>query len=299
VNLLITGAAGFLGSKLLASYIGVGITPHVIGRREVHGANSFRNIDVLDARALTEALTEIQPSHILHLASKGVTRDQSSLADLLLSNTVGTDNVLSAAASLRQRPQVFLLGTAYEYASSKNPLREDSLLQPGSAYAISKTASAHCMFKYRDELSMHYLRLFNVYGPGEPKERLIPYIVEAAKAGQQITLTGCEQIRDFMFIDDLVAAIAAVVEKSSKGPGVRFLNVGTGRPTTLKELVVRTDQQLKSRGIEAKITFAALPYRKDDPMVCVADNTELTSVLGPTHFRGLDQGIPATVDSLL
>jgi nucleoside-diphosphate-sugar epimerase len=146
---------------------------------------------------------------------------------------------------------------------------------------------------------MHYLRVFNVYGPGEPKERLIPYIVEAAKAGQSITLTGCEQIRDFMFIDDLVAAIAAVVEKSSKEPGARFLNVGTGRPTTLKELVISTDKQLKSRGIEAQIMFGALPYRKDDPMACVADNSSLTSVIGPMHFRGLDQGIPATVDSLL
>lgn len=299
MNLLITGASGFLGSKLVASYVDGGAAPHAIGRGEVDGAKSFRRIDVLDAQALTDAVSEIQPSHILHLASKGVTRDQSTLADLLLSNTVGTDNVLSAAASLQQRPQVFLLGTAYEYASSMNPLREDSPLQPGSAYAISKTASAYCMAKYRAELSMHYLRLFNVYGPGEPKERLIPYIVEAAKAGQPISLTGCKQVRDFMFIDDLVAAIAAVVAKSSKAHGAHFLNVGTGRPTTLKELVVTTDTQLKSRGIEAKINFGALPYRKDDPMACVADNSELERVIGPMHFRGLDQGIPATVDNLL
>lgn len=299
MNILIIGASGFLGSKILGKYIDDGIAPHAIGRRPVHGAKSFRDINILDARALTDALVEIQPSHILHLASRGVTRDQSTLAELLLNNTVGTDNVLSAAASLRHKPQVFMLGTAYEYASSTSPLRETSEIQPCSAYAISKTASAYCMSKYSTELSMHYLRLFNVYGPGEPRERLIPYIVEAAKAGQTITLTGCEQIRDFMFIDDLVTAIAGILKNSSREPGVNFVNVGTGRPSTLKDVVISTDSALKARGIEAQIIFGALPYRKDDPMFCVAESSKLTSIVGPIHFRDINVGIPATVGKLL
>jgi nucleoside-diphosphate-sugar epimerase len=299
MNILITGASGFLGSKILRKYIDEGIESHAIGRRPVQGVKSFRSIDILDARALTDAVAEIQPSHILHLASKGVTRDESTLGDLLLNNTVGTDNVLSAAASLRQKPQVFMLGTAYEYASSKRPLHETSQIQPGSAYAISKTASSHCMSRYSSELSMHFLRLFNVYGPGEPKERLIPYIVQAAKAGQPIALTGCEQIRDFIYIDDLVAAIVGIGKNSSREPGANFLNVGTGHPSTLKDVVVSADSALKARGIEAKIMFGALPYRRDDPMFCVADNSKLASIIGPMHFRGINLGVPATVDQLL
>jgi len=280
-------------------YICSGVSTYAVGRGQLQGVKTFKNIDILDSSELKDAFAEIKPSHILHLASKGVTRDQSTLADLLLNNSIGTDNVLSAAASLRVKPQVFLMGTAYEYAPSISPLNETSQIQPVSAYAISKATSAYCMSKYSTQLSMHYLRLFNIYGPGEPGERLIPYIVETAKAGYPIKLTGCEQIRDYIFIDDLVEAIAGIVKNSSQKPGAHFLNVGTGRPTKLKDVVVSIDLTLKAHGINAQILFGALPYRIEDPMFCVADNSKLCGIIGPIHFRGINIGVPATVNSLL
>jgi UDP-glucose 4-epimerase len=300
MKLLITGASGFLGKKILARSILQGINIHVMGRSPVPENVGFSRVDVRERQAVFEVVRAVCPTHILHLASMGVTRDKSSLEELLLANTVGTDNLLNAASTLSTKPYVIMLGTAYEYESSEKPLGEDSTVNPKSPYAITKTASAFCMSNYAHVLPMLYMRLFNLYGPGEPDARLIPYIVECAHKGVTVDLTGCEQLRDFMFVDDFVEVVGKLLSSSStKNVGTEILNVGTGIPIPLKQLILTVVEILKAQGIAADINFGALPYRKEDPMICIADNSRLLDRIGPFTFTSLSDGVERTVRALL
>lgn len=299
MKLLITGASGFLGRKIVNRCVESAIPVHALGRTSLDGDLDFHVVDIRNKQTVLEVVQSIKPTHILHLASAGVTRDNSSLADMLLANTVGTDNLLEAAAALAVPPVVVLMGSAYEYESSDMPLAENAFINPKSPYVISKTASAYCMARYADVLPMLYLRLFNVYGPGEPDARLIPYIVDCARKGRPIQLTGCKQLRDFMFVDDLVDIILQLLLKHDGQPGSEILNVGTGTATSLEYLVRETGESLLKAGIETTIEFGALPYRRDDPMCCYADITKLLRKIGNYQFTSIADGVGKTVENLL
>lgn len=300
MKILVTGASGFLGKKIVASSINRGIEVHALGRTSAAEKMQFHKADVCDRNAVLQIMRDVQPTHVLNLASKGGTRDGSTLLDLLTVNTVGTDNMLFAASQLSAKPHVFILGTAYEYETSMAPLSEDAHLNPKSPYAISKTASAYCMTQYADVLPMQYLRLFNIYGPGDRSARIIPYIVDCAQKSKAIELTGCEQLRDFMFIDDLVEILFRLFTRQEHPPaGLNTLNVGTGIQIKLKELVHAVVSNLESRGIATQVIFGAIPYRKEDPMMCVANNTKLLEMIGEFVFSSLENGVRKTLDELL
>lgn len=301
MSILVTGASGFIGTKIINHCLTKNEKKVVgIGRKEIRTDIEWYRADITDRKKITEIFHAVKPTHILHLASKGVTRDESTLKDLLLNNTVGTDNILFAASSLHEKPNVIILGTAYEYESSNIPLKENSTLQPKSPYAISKTASAYCIEKYKGKLIAHYLRLFNIYGPGEPSDRLIPYIVDCAIKGKEIKLTGCLQLRDFMYIDDLVNILYAFLTKPLvAAKESQVFNVGTGNAVQLKDLVLKIKSNLELRGIRSNIAFDALPYRADDPMTCVANNTKLLNALGGFNFTEVNEGIEKTLDCLI
>jgi nucleoside-diphosphate-sugar epimerase len=141
--------------------------------------------------------------------------------------------------------------------------------------------------------------LFNVFGIGEPAERLIPFIARKARSGEEIPLTGGEQLRDFMFVDDLIAILHRLVAiPVAPAVGLRTINVGTGEGTSLRTFIGLVALALERQGLAPKLKFGALPYRKQDPMRCVADNTQLLDLLGDLPFTDLSLGVERTVQAL-
>jgi len=230
-------------------------------------------------------------SHTLNFRLASVTRDASTLQELLAVNTIGAVNLIEALMSEGLTPQVYCFGTAYEYADSSQRLDESAALDPKSPYAISKTTLYYALRQFGEYASLTFLRLFNIFGPGEPVDRLIPFIARKAKACEPIPLTSGSQLRDFMFIEDLISVLSRLIINAPAAAGLRTLNVGTGQGIPLRTFIISVEKALRRRGIKPDLRFGDLSYRAQDPMNCVSDNTKLISLVGGFPFTNLNTAI--------
>lgn len=294
-RILITGSNGFLGRSFVRLFKTpncelIPLSRHSVGHEPGLDLNNLPNLKAL--------VREVQPTHVINFASRGVTRDGSSLEDLLKVNTIGAINLVEALMSQGLAPQIYCFGSAYEYANSSTRLDESAVLDPKSPYAVSKTTLYYALRQFNEAVPITFLRLFNIFGPGEPEDRLIPFITRRAKSGEPIPLTAGQQQRDFMFIDDLISVLGQLITAAPPSPGLRTLNVGTGEGIELKTFIILVRDALRDCGLEPDLRFGDLPYRTQDPMRCVADNTYLTSLLGTFEFTNLNIAIAKTVKTL-
>ena len=298
-RVLITGASGFIGRCLVERALRAGATVITLSRTSANiaGSSAHLMVDIGDRESTLSAIKESQPEAILHVAASGVT-DKAEYSEMLHSNTLGTDNLLSAAQSLKAPPPVVMAGSGYEYAAQARPLTEDDPIFPSSPYGISKAAATFCAANYVVHIPITVLRIFNVYGPGERLPRLLPYIVKNATLGHRIDLSACDQIRDFVYVHDLASIFWQVLECSPQVGRLRVLNIGSGLATSLKDFVCVVVRVLERQGIKAQVEFGVRPYRSGEPMYYVANPTRLVKVLGSIPKTPLEVGVAETIATL-
>jgi nucleoside-diphosphate-sugar epimerase len=254
-------------------------------------------VDIGDGENAVRAIREVQPDAILHAASVGVT-EKADFLEMLRSNAVGTDNLLSAAKALKNPPSIVMAGSGYEYVPQSRPLTEDDPIGPTSTYGISKVAATFCAGSYSAELPITVLRIFNVYGPGERLPRLLPYIVHNARSGKPIELTSCEQVRDFAYVGDIASLFWRALECPHDDGHLRILNAGSGTAVRLKDFVCAVVRVLAKRGIKAQVEFGARPYKTGEPMHYASDSSRLRKTLGSFPFTTPEAGIQQSLESM-
>jgi len=137
------------------------------------------------------------------------------------------------------------------------------------------------------KLSFAWCRIFYQYGPMEARERLVPHVIDRLLGGGVAETTEGGQVRDFLHVADVGAAIAAVALSPLEGA----VNVGSGIPVTVRDLVTAIARACDA---EDRVRFGALPYRPNDPMHVCADVTRLRST-GFTPRFDLEGGIQDAV----
>jgi UDP-glucose 4-epimerase len=281
---LVTGGAGFIGHHLVAALLAKGLEVTVlddlsVGRREnVPAGARFIQGDVRDAEAVTVALAGADC--VFHEAAvvsirasvEGFLRD----ADV---NLTGTLNVLQCMADSGVRKAVFASSMAV-YADSEQPvpLSEGAPLAPISPYGIAKLAAERywLMMCSHHGLSGTVLRYFNTYGPGQtptPYVGVITIFISRLLRGELPVIYGDgEQRRDFVHVDDIVAANLAALEGEAGG---LTLNVGTGRATTVNDI---------ARALIAELSPGAAPRyapaQEGEMRNAVADISAIRAALG-------------------
>ena len=127
-----------------------------------------------------------------------------------------------------------------------------------------------------------------MYGPGEPDGRLVPAVGKALLAGEPVRTTRGDQVRDFMHVQDVAAAFAALLEGPVTGP----VNIASGDPVTVRQVVTRL-AVLAGRPDLPKL--GALPERAGDPPRLVADVARLRDEVGFGPRFGLTEGLQDTL----
>jgi UDP-glucose 4-epimerase len=297
VRVLVTGAAGFIGSHLVDRLLTDG--HDVIGvddlssGRNLPAAAELHRMDVADPRLVT-LIAEQRPEVICHLAAQVSVR--ASVADPAQDarvNVLGTVNVLEAARVARARKVVFTSSCAVYGVPDALPVPVDADLRPKSPYAASKVSGEIYaeMYKALHGVDFTTLTLANVYGPRQSPEGeagVISIFSDALIAGKPTRVYGDgKNTRDYVYVLDVVDAFAKAC--GERGAGQRF-NVGTGLQTSDRDLHTLVAE---AAGTPDEPEFA--PPRLGDLPAMSVDPGPARETLGWEPRTSLREGLAATV----
>ncbi|HEU4979914.1 MAG TPA: NAD-dependent epimerase/dehydratase family protein [Solirubrobacterales bacterium] len=309
---LVTGGAGFIGSHLVDALAERGDEVLVIddlstGKTEnVESAlgkgATLEVLDITDARLLLAMIDGFNPDSVFHLAAQIDVR--KSLADPSFDvrlNVLGTVNTLEAATRVGARRFIFTSsgGTVYGEGADREkelPFRETARNQPDSVYGQSKLAAEGYVGYYgRDRgLSGTILRLANVYGPRQDpatEAGVVAIFTELARDGGRPTVFGTgRQTRDYIHVDDVVAALLAAEGSAEPGP----FNVGTGVETSVLDLAEHIGRLSGRRDFEPE--FA--PEREGEVERNALDTKLSAKVLGWHPEWSLETGLERTLGAV-
>jgi UDP-glucuronate 4-epimerase len=307
MRILVTGAAGFIGSHLSERLCARGdevvgldnfdpfyprtIKEENLARLRTVGAFSFVEGDIRDAAALAGAFGRGRPDAVVHLAAlAGVRPSLAEPARYADVNLVGTQRVIDAARAAGVRRFVFASSSSVYGLDSEPPFKEsDPCLKPLSPYASTKRAGELLLFAahHLDALDVTCLRFFTVYGPRQRPDLAIHKFGRLIAAGKPIPLFGDGGTsRDYTFIDDIVDGVVASIDEAVAEPGYRVYNLGGSRTTTLLGLVDLLGQALGQKPI-----VEWQPEQPGDMKRTLADLTLSGRALGYAPKVPIEQGI--------
>jgi UDP-glucose 4-epimerase len=278
---LVTGATGFIGSalaqRLLAENVeviclvraGHGKSPRLAG---ISGARLIE-VPTFQAGELSRALAGLSADVVFNLASYGVRQEDRDPLLLTEGNIGLTTNLLLATARCSLNKFVHA-GSCAEYGfpgGDFSPIRESEPLRPASLYGAAKACSTIYGSALASQLDVPFvtLRLFGVFGAGEASHRLIPYLVDRLRRSQSVDLTPGEQVRDLLYIDDVIDAFLAVSGLESP-KHCEVYNVCSSHPVSVREIGEAVADALKKP--RDLLQWGRRQYRDDEPMWLVGDN---------------------------
>ena len=290
--IFLTGATGFIGRRLAECLIAAGadVTALVLPGEADLLPDGVRAIpgDITIPETVTEAIGTTKPGLIIHLAAVGITNPDLPFTAACAVNVGGVINVLDAARQVKTPKRIVLVGSSYEYGAR----RADDGLDPFNAYSASKVAAwAFARAAYNAwGAPVVWMRLFQVYGPGQREQALIPAAIRAALSGDDFRMTAGEQQRDFVFVEDVVEGLLA----AAAAPGIegRALDVGTGQLHRIRAIVERIWALSAARG---RILAGALPYRPGEVPAIPADIDRTRRLTGWEARTELEEGLQETI----
>ena len=252
---------------------------------EIHEASST------DTASMQQAFRKAAPEIVVNLAAGGVSPDERQPDNLGAGNEGLLSRLLEACA--KNPPRLFLhAGSWSEYgpADENALITEDHPVTPTSEYGAAKAAATHLGSTLAPELGvpMATLRLFHVFGIGERDYRLIPSLMKGLNAGLPVDLTPGDQVRDFIYVDDVADAFAAAWDAADLEP-YQVFNVCSGSPVTVRAVAENVaDAMDKPRDL---LNFGALEKRDDEEPWVVGDNAKFAGATGWRPRITLDEGI--------
>jgi GDP-4-dehydro-6-deoxy-D-mannose reductase len=244
---LVTGAAGFVGSHLVELLLDDGAD--VVGWQRpgttplTTATLGWQSIELLDGPAVTAALDDLRPSAIYHLAGSAHVADSwQHTRDTFEGNVLATHHLLQALRRTGQAPRVLVSGSATVYGASSDALTEDSALAPASPYASSKLAQEMVAAQAWREHGIPVLlaRSFNHVGPRQTPAYVAPSIarqiaaIERGEIPPVLKMGNLDPERDVMDVRDTVRAYRAMMAGAE--PGTPY-NVCGGHAVRIGDLV--------------------------------------------------------------
>jgi UDP-glucose 4-epimerase len=288
-RVLVTGAAGFIGSHLVRRLVAEGYEVLALVRP---GSDPWRlhealdHIEVLPAE-LTSLTSVGRLDRVFHLAAAGVSPTEAA-RKVVETNVLGTLAALQLGLEAGATRFVYC-GSCFEYGPGELH-REDSLPRPISEYGASKAAGRLLAeaFSHAHRLPVVSVLPFTVYGPYEAAYRLVPSVCLSIVRGDPIELTTGEQTRDLVYVEDVVEGLLA----ASRVDGGTF-NLCTGNSIPVYEVARRL---VAVAGVEVELRRGALPSRPVEFLTLSGDPSHTARVLGWEARTALDDGLRLTLD---
>lgn len=302
-KVVITGASGFIGSRLARELIGQGAHVTALARPnpdlwrigDLASTINWSYPDFYDAKSLSAELQRLEPDFIYHLATYYAVDNNVDLAGIIDTNIRLGACLVKAAGRIENLKLFVNAGTCAEYGDVREPADEETRLAPSTVYASTKAAATLVLSQMAaDEgVPLTTLRLYNLYGEHESAKRIVPYIILSMLDNKDVSLTACEQEKDYSYVGDFVRAFMQAAVEHKAGAGKLF-NIGSGKAIKMRRLVEEIAANLPES--KARIDFGALPYRENEMWYQCAVIEEAKKHLNWRPETGLEEGVRKTVD---
>lgn len=282
-RIFLTGASGFVGAALAGELLACGNFEISALLREPE--KSWRLNELLgrltcvvgsldDRLKLENHFASYRPDVVIDLAWQGVAGSERNSS--VQWRNIGLHLELLELGKKYGVKRWIGLGSQAEYGPCERRISESTETRPTTLYGVSKLALCQLTQKICDDnfISCAWVRLFSSYGPRDNTHWLIPYLIQSLIKGDAPDLTAAEQLWDYIYIDDLVAAISSLVLKAD---ATGIFNVGSGSALPLKYYVETIRNAIDP---SLHIGFGKIPYRSDQVMHLEADVQKLSRATG-------------------
>jgi len=277
MTILVTGAGGFIGRSVVRRLLERGEAPLVLAHRwqGPQGLESLLPTGDIDA--------------CIHLGWYADTRDY-------LVNASENRRCLQDSLDLVERlgghgcQSLVVAGTSAEYATSDSAFSEDAPVNPWSVYGAAK-ASLHQFLRSSlvpPGMVVSWGRIFNVAGPGEDPNRLLPQVARSVLAGREISLTAGTQVRDYLHVDDVAEGLVQAMYAARPGA----YNISSGRGVPLSQILTELARLV---GDPSLLKFGERERGEHDPDSVVGSNAALRG-LGWRPHHDLTQLLASVAD---
>ncbi len=293
-RVLVTGASGFIGRHVLGTLLKRGVEVHAVrsnsGSLALNPDCTWHLADLLVASQVATLIRQIRPTHLLHLAWY-TTPGKYWTAQ---------ENFVWVQASLELLKQfqafgghrVVMAGTCAEYDWRYGYCSEFVTPEKStSPYSICKSALQNMLAAYSTQtgLSSAWGRIFFLYGPYEHPKRFVASVIQSLLKGEPAHCSHGNQIRDFLYVQDVADAFIALLFSEIAGP----VNIASGKPVSLKTIAFQLTEQL---GGSKLLRLGALPAPETEPPLLVANTQRLTQDVNWQPKYELATGLKMTID---
>ncbi len=296
-TVVVTGVAGFIGSRVAARMAAEGFT--VVGVDDLSSGNQSNvpsSIDFIQGNlADTQTISKLPKAaeFVLHLAgqSSGEMSFDDPVADLE-KNTISTLHLIRYGIGANISKLVYASSMSVYGNVPDAPIGEDEHVAPLSCYGVGKLAAENYLNVFGKQLSSVSLRMFNVYGPGQDmtnlRQGMVSIYLAQALTNKHIVVKGSlERFRDFIYIDDVVEAWfrAATFVGIGGGVGGNTINIGTGVRTTVAQVLEAVKANVVGTTVEV------IDPTPGDQNGIFADTARMRALLGMSDFVQLTDGV--------
>lgn len=283
-TILITGATGYLGTRLSKIFLGYGykIIALALNQMEQFAYKNEKNAKIyyLDKTPVRQIFDENKIDIVIHTATV-YGRNKENIANMIKANVEFPCSVLEEAA---KHDVKMFINTDTILVKNINP------------YAMTKSHFADWLSLFCDNIKCVNLKLDHFYGPNDKPTKFIAWIIEQLNNNvEKIDLTEGSQTRDFIYIDDVLSAYKCVIDNSERillGRTNTF-EVGTGARTKIKDIVISIKHLLGNT--KTVLNFGAIPYRKNEVLSYEVDTSGLR-LLGWKPLVPVQEGLKKIIE---
>jgi nucleoside-diphosphate-sugar epimerase len=293
-EIIVTGASGFIGRYAIPYLLKDRYVIHAVffnSKPDIQHKNLiWHQCNLLKTEEQKILFSRIKPSHLLHFAWDAVPgKYWTSLENL---RWVQTSIELLKNFKKNGGIRAVFAGTCAEYdwnygycSEGVTPMRSSTL------YGICKNSLQEIITQFSKQtgLDTAWGRIFYLYGPFEERSRLIPYVINSLLLNQQTKLTHGNQIRDFLYVQDVASAFVALLNSEVQGP----VNIASGQPVALQQIVYTIANKLEKRDL---VKLGAIQSPEDEPPLLLANVRRLIQEVEWLPRFSLNEGLEATIE---
>jgi UDP-glucose 4-epimerase len=298
MKLLVTGGSGFIATPVVKHLLNKGYSVKILDLNEPKIRDN--NLEFVNKSILDNITGEIKGcDSVFHFAALlGVDNSDNKPLETMKINLEGSVNVFKCAVEAGVKKMIYSSSSEVYGEPRELPIKENSVKGPVSTYGVSKLAAEIYAKAYNQEFGtdIRIVRFFNVYGPGQESNWVVPIFLNKALKNEPIRVFGeGNQTRCFTYVEDVADGVLTVFEKGRAGEAY---NIGNNQPTTILELAQIIKEITKSKSEISKLGFGKETRLKEREIEYrVPDITKMNS-LGWKPKIMIKEGVKRILDGI-